>query len=138
VTRLLDANVLIALVVTDHVHHDVAEEWFANCDDSFATCPITEGSLLRLLIREGQSANDAQAVLDAVKGSERHAFWPDSVSYSDVPMNGVLGHRQVTDSYLAQLARARGGQLATFDQGLAKLHTDIADLLPTAPAQPSR
>ena len=53
-------------------------------------------------------------------------------------MNGVLGHRQVTDSYLAQLARARGGQLATFDQGLAKLHTDIADLLPTAPAQPSR
>ncbi len=96
-TTLLDANVLIALVVTDHVHHDVAEEWFANCDDSFATCPITEGSLLRLLIREGQSANDAQAVLDAVKGSERHAFWPDSVSYSDVPMNGVLGHRQVTD-----------------------------------------
>ena len=53
-------------------------------------------------------------------------------------MNGVLGHRQVTDSYLAQLARARGGRLATFDQCLAKLHTDIADLLPTAPAQPSR
>jgi toxin-antitoxin system PIN domain toxin len=138
VTTLLDANVLIALLVTDHVHHDVAEEWFAGSENNFATCPVTEGSLLRLLIREGQSADDAQAVLDALKDSERHEFWPDSVSYSDVPMNGVLGHRQVTDSYLAQLTRARGGRLVTFDQGLAGLHTDIADLLPTIPVQPAR
>jgi len=36
-----------------------------------------------------------------MSSSERHVFWPDSVSYSDVLMNGVLGHRQVTDSYLA-------------------------------------
>ena len=136
-TTLLDANVLIALVVADHVHHDVAEEWFAGSDDSFATCPITEGSLLRLLIREGQTADEAQAILNAIKGSERHEFWPDSVTYSDVPLNGVLGHRQVTDSYLAQLARAQDGRLATFDQGLAKLHADVADLLPTGPAQPS-
>ncbi|HEY6425418.1 MAG TPA: TA system VapC family ribonuclease toxin [Pseudonocardiaceae bacterium] len=137
-TTLLDANVLIALVVADHVYHDVAEEWFAGSDDSFATCPITEGSLLRLLIREEQTADNAQATLNALKHSERHEFWPDSVTYGDVPLNGVLGHRQVTDSYLAQLARIQGGRLATFDQGLAKLHTDIADLLPTIPTQPSR
>jgi toxin-antitoxin system PIN domain toxin len=136
VTTLLDANVLIALVVADHVHHDAAEAWFTGFDDSFATCPFTEGSLLRLLIREGQTADDAQAVLNAVKNSERHEFWPDSISYNDVPLNGVLGHRQVRDSYLAQLTRAQRGRLATFDQGLAKLHTDIADLLPTIPAQP--
>jgi toxin-antitoxin system PIN domain toxin len=138
VTTLLDANVLIALVVADHVHHDAAEEWFAGSDGSFATCPITQGSLLRLLIREGQTADDARAILNAVNNSERHEFWPDSVTYSDVPLHGVLGHRQVTDSYLAQLARAQDGRLATFDHGLAKLHTDIADLLPTTPAQPSR
>lgn len=137
-TTLLDANVLIALVVADHVHHDAAEGWFASSDDSFATCPITEGSLLRLLIREGQTADNAQAILNAVRNSERHEFWPDSVTYSDVPLNGVLGHRQATDSYLAQLARIQGGRLATFDQGLAKLHTDIADLLPIIPAQPVR
>jgi toxin-antitoxin system PIN domain toxin len=137
VTTLLDTNVLIALVVADHVHHDAAEAWFTGSDDNFATCPITEGSLLRLLIREGQTADNAQAVLNAVKNSERHEFWPDSISYNDVPLNGVLGHRQVTDSYLAQLARAQRGRLATFDRGMAKLHTDIADLLPTIPAQPS-
>jgi toxin-antitoxin system PIN domain toxin len=138
VTTLLDANVLIALVVADHVHHNAAEAWFTGFDDNFATCPITEGSLLRLLIREGQSADNAQAILTAVKNSERHEFWPDSIGYDDVPLNGVLGHRQVTDSYLAQLARAQRGRLATFDQGLAKLHTDVADLLPVIPAQPSR
>jgi uncharacterized protein len=114
---LLDANVLIALVVADHVHHNMAEEWFANSTERFATCPGTEGSLLRLLIREGQTSGNAQVVLNAVKSSERYEFWPDSISYCDVPMDGVLGHRQVTDSYLARLARSRGGRLATFDQG---------------------
>lgn len=133
-TTLLDANVLIALVVADHIHHDAAEQWFTNTDGSFATCPITEGSLLRLLIREGQTADNAHAVLHAVKNGERHEFWPDSVTYSDVPLKGVLGHRQVTDSYLAQLARVQGGRLATFDQGLAKQHTDVVDLVPIIPA----
>jgi uncharacterized protein len=137
VTTLLDANVLIALVVADHVHHNVAEEWFVASGDTFATCPITEGSLLRLLIREGQNATDAHAILNAVKDSDRHKFWPDTISYSDVPMKGVLGHRQVTDSYLAQLARAQDGRLATFDHGLAKQHPDVADLLPTIPSQSS-
>jgi toxin-antitoxin system PIN domain toxin len=137
VTTLLDANVLIALVVADHVHHDFAEEWFVASGEAFATCPITEGSLLRLLIREGQTATDAQAILDALKDSERHEFWPDAVSFSEVPLGGVLGHRQVTDSYLAQLARAQNGRLATFDHGLAKQHPDVADLLPTTPSQSS-
>ena len=134
-TALLDANVLIALVVADHVHHDAAEEWFAGSDGNFATCPSTEGSLLRLLIREGQAAQDARAVLDAVRTSDRHEFWADSITYTDVPLNGVLGHRQITDSYLAQLARTQRGRLATFDQGLAKLHADVADLLSIGPAQ---
>jgi uncharacterized protein len=53
-TILLDANVLIALVVADHGHHDAVETWLAGVTDRFATCPITQGSLVRLLIREGQ------------------------------------------------------------------------------------
>jgi uncharacterized protein len=138
VTTLLDANVLIALVVSDHVHHDAAEEWLTSSDDRFATCPTTEGSLLRLLIHEGLSAGGAWAVLNAVKNTKRHEFWPNSIPYSDVPLNGVFGHRQVTDSYLAQLARAQGGRLITFDQGLAQQHTDVVDLLPTIPAQSPR
>jgi uncharacterized protein len=129
VTVLLDANVLIALLVSDHVHHDAAEKWFASHDQSFATCPITEGSLVRLLLREGQSALTAQALVTALADNERHEFWPDMLPYKAVPMNGVIGHRQVTDAYLAQLARSRQGRLATFDTGLAHLHHDVADLV---------
>ncbi|MTD54867.1 TA system VapC family ribonuclease toxin [Amycolatopsis pithecellobii] len=137
-TTLLDANVLIALVVDDHVHHAAAETWFAGSADPFATCPITQGSLVRLLIREGQTADDAQALLGLIEAGDRHEFWPDSITYGEVPMNGILGHRQVTDAYLAHLARINAGRLVTFDQGLATLHADVVDLLPTIPAQPSR
>lgn len=131
-TALLDANVLIALVVSEHVHHDAAAEWLSASDAGFATCPITQGSLTRFLVRTGQTAAAAREVISAVEGANRHEFWPDSVSFTDVEVGGVVGHRQVTDAYLAQLARSRKGQLATLDSGLAHLHSDIAVLIPTA------
>jgi toxin-antitoxin system PIN domain toxin len=130
----LDANVLIALVVADHVHHDSAEDWLQSTTQ-FATCPITEGSLIRLLIREGQTADTAQSLITELATDVRHEFWGDQMSYRAVDMKGVIGHRQVTDAYLAQLAREQGGRLATFDQGLAQLHDDVAELVPTVPAQ---
>ena len=131
-TALLDANVLIALIVSDHIHHQRAETWLSGFDAQFASCPMTQGSLVRLLVREGQSATTAREVVDAIGSNPRHEFWPDSVSFADVEMVGVVGHRQVMDAYLAQLARANGGRLATFDRGLAGLHSDIADLIPIA------
>jgi uncharacterized protein len=131
VTVLLDANLLIALVVADHVHHQAAESWLAGQTDRFATCPITQGSLMRLLIRQGQPADTATTAVRGMSSHPRHDFWSDDVSYTDVRTSGVIGHRQVTDAYLAQLARARGGRLASFDQGLAELHRDVVDLIPT-------
>ncbi len=128
-TSLLDANVLIALLVDDHVHHAAAENWFTGLDGNFATCPVTQGSLLRLLIREGQSAATARAVLSGTTANPRHEFWPDDIPYTDVPVQGLIGHRQVTDAYLAQLARTRRARLATFDRAMAKLHGDVADLV---------
>jgi len=132
-TALLDANVLIALVVAEHVHHDAAVEWLSASDPAFATCPITQGSLVRFLVRAGQSAAAARDVVGAVENADRHEFWSDSVTFADVDFAGVVGHRQATDAYLAQLARSRNGQLATLDSGLAHLHSDIAVLIPTAP-----
>jgi uncharacterized protein len=132
VTALLDANALIALVVTEHVHHDVAAEWLSESDTGFATCPITQGSLVRFLVRTGQSAATARDVVSAVENANGHEFWPDSASFADVEVSGVVGHRQVTDAYLAQLARTRKGRLATLNSGLAQLHSDVAVLIPTA------
>ena len=46
---VLDANVLIAATVTDHVRHDVVESWFSRRSELFATCPVIQGALVRLL-----------------------------------------------------------------------------------------
>ncbi len=47
-----------------------------------------------------------------------------------VDLRSVVG-RQVTEAYLAALARARSGRLATLDRGVVAVHPDVADLVPT-------
>lgn len=128
-TTLLDGNILVALTVDDHVHHEAAQRWLEKHQDGIASCPITQGSLLRVLIRGGASATQAERLLAAITADARHEFWPDSIGYTEVPLRSVVGHRQVTDAYLSQLARARGGALATFDKGLAAAHPDVAELI---------
>lgn len=130
-TVLLDANVLIAITIPSHVHHEAASDWMAGGDFGFATCPTTEGSLVRLVVREGGSAAAAQVLLRELAMSPRHEFRVNDVPYVDVRVTGIIGHRQVTDAYLAQLCRAKGVYLATFDAGLASLHDDVAVLVPT-------
>ncbi len=78
---------------------------------------------MRLLIREGQPAATAQAVLNGATGDARHEFWPDDAGYADVPIQGINRHRQVTGAYLAQLAGARGSRLV-----LVKVRLPIGDL----------
>jgi toxin-antitoxin system PIN domain toxin len=126
---LADGNVLVALVVEDHIHHDVALRWFDEVEPDVATCPITEGTLLRFLIREAWRAADAAAVLDAIRSCPWHRFWPDAIPYDEAHLVGVIGHRQVTDAYLVALSRHHGGQVATLDKGLAALHGDAVHLL---------
>jgi toxin-antitoxin system PIN domain toxin len=125
-TDLLDGNVLAALVLSQHVHHDRAVVWFVSAADRFATCPITQGTLLRLLLRNDVPTAKAFDALARVVGHERHEFWRGDLTYLDVDLGGVVTHRQVTDAYLAQLARSRRGRLITFDRGLAELHRDVA------------
>ena len=83
---------------------------------------------MRFLVRQ-DDASTARAILASFTDLSHHVFWPDSIGYEDVRMAGVVGHRQVTDAYLAQLARANGGRLATFDEGLAAVHGDLAELI---------
>ncbi len=124
---LLDGNVLYALIDEAHVHHAPARQWFAGLAGGFATCPITQGTLLRLAMRlNGRSLEQALALLDVVTSHAKHRFWPDALPYGQIRWHGVIGHRQVTDAYLAGLARHHGGKLASFDKGLVALHPDIA------------
>lgn len=132
-TRLLDANVLIALFDADHVHRRAVQDWYLALRGEFATCPLVEGALTRWIVRihgrDGVAA--ATHELRKLAADSRHRFWPDDVAYADVDWRGVIGHRQVTDAYLAALARRNGGRLATLDRGLAALHADVAELIPS-------
>lgn len=127
---LADANVLIALVVEDHIHHQHARTWFGGHRDGLATCPITQGALLRFLIREGIGSAGALSALGQIESLPQHVFWPDEIGFDAETLAGVIGHRQVTDAYLVALARHFGGRLATLDRGLASLHPETALLLP--------
>ena len=128
-TYLLDANALIALVIAEHEHHDRAASWSANVE-RLAVCPITEGALVRFLIRAGDGQRSAIEVLSALRQSERVEFWPDSISYADTTLEHVTGHRQVTDAYLASLAASRSETLATFDGALANTLPEHVTLIP--------
>ena len=131
-TTLLDGNVLVALSSPLHSHARSADLWLSQRQEAFATCPITQGTLIRYVLREGYSAEEARRALQRITSLPDHVFWPDDISYAEVRMDGVFGHRQVTDAYLAQLARHYRGRLATLDQALAALHSDVADLIPGA------
>lgn len=125
---LLDANVLIALVIVDHEHHAEAARHVAELQ-RVAICPITEGALVRFLLRVGESRATVMQLLLSLHESSRCEFWADEISYLDVDMGDVVGHRQVTDAYLAALARHRGATLVTFDRALAASRPDVVTLL---------
>lgn len=134
---LLDANVLIALVVEEHEHHERATRWVATVD-AFALCPVVEGALVRYLVRTGDGAAAASQVLRAVHALPACDFWPDSLSYATADLSAVRGHRQVTDAYLVGLVAASGGaRLATLDLALAQAHGDLALLLPGMDGRPT-
>ncbi len=126
---LADGNVLVALTVVDHVHHDVVRRWFVDVAPDLATCPITEGTLLRFLLRESTPTAEAAAALSKMRAQDWHTFWPDSLPYEAAHLAGVLGHRQVADAYLVALARSHRSKVVTLDRGLAALHGDHTILL---------
>ena len=127
-TYLLDANALIALVVSDHVHHDTVASWAARVD-GVALCPVVEGALVRFLVRAGESSATAVGILSGLHNSPRCVFWSDEISYTTVGLGHVTGHRQVTDAYLAALAASQGCRLATLDGGLAEALSGETELI---------
>jgi uncharacterized protein len=127
-TFLLDVNVLIALVDPAHMQHDQAHDWFSRVGKrSFATCPITENGLVRILghPKYPNSPGPPSSVMPSlvtIRALPGHHFWSDKVSLADkicINVARLSTHARVTDSYLLALALAHGGKLASMDQKLA-------------------
>ncbi len=122
---LLDVNVLVALFFPDHVHHDLAHEWFADHRrHGWATCPITENGLIRVACQQPSDdvlvrPADVIGHLQKLCRDTHHRAWTDAVSLTDTALFApqfIRGHRQLTDVYLLGLAKKMGGRLATFDR----------------------
>ena len=124
---LLDVNLLVALFDADHVHHDLAHDWFAdNRRSGWATCPVTENGLIRVLAnpRYHSTVSGIPAVVELLKqfrSSGHGEFWDQSISMGDPSLfnpSFVRGYSQVTDVYLLGLAQKKSGCLATFDRSI--------------------
>ena len=132
-TWLLDGNVLVAMAISGHPHHERIRNWRQNtAADFIATCPITDGNLLRLHMQSALNRTPAAAwaSLASIRAHPKHLFWPENFSYTEISPTRLTGHRQITDAWLADLARRKGGKLATLDEALSALWPDSTLLIP--------
>ncbi len=144
---LLDVNMLIALAWPSHVNHHDAHFWFTqNSPAGWATCPMTQCGFVRIssnpkIISDAVSPKEAIAVLKDIVSHVHHSFWADDAMLCDsehMPMDLVVGHRQITDAYLLGLAVKNDGKLATFDKrvsSLLKKNSPFHDSLEIVPTE---
>lgn len=124
---LLDINVLLALLDSDHVDHGRSHDWLDDeIDAGWASCAITANGFVRIISQPRYpspiSPAEAVGLLRGACDSAHHEFWPCDVSLLDakiVDSSRLHGPRQVTDAYLLALATAHDGRFITFDRSLA-------------------
>ena len=87
----------------------------------WATCALTQNGFARVLSQPSYPSpvlpSAAIALLAEATQDPRHEFWPCDLELTQAPIVAarILGHRQITDTYLLGLAVSRGGALATLD-----------------------
>src|SRR5262245_58857693 len=110
---LLDVNVLVALLDSDHVQHARARAWFSEQArrGGWASCPITQNGCVRIMsLPAYPNPLPTTAVIERLAEAAdhpSHEFWVDDCSLLDpktVRAERVHGPKQVTDLYLLALA----------------------------------
>ena len=133
-TRLLDVNLLMALLWENHEHHTQARSWFKEVS-AFATCPVVQLGFARVsshpLLGYSLTPELAFGVLRQFLADPRHEFIRDDLSCTDrvVRTEQMAGANQITDRYLVALARQHRLALATLDVPLAKNFAGEAGLV---------
>jgi toxin-antitoxin system PIN domain toxin len=123
--HLLDISVLVALCDPAHEFHDDSVRWFAGVrPDGWATCPLTENGIVRILGHPSYpgglgSPARARPLLQALVRTPGHVFWADEISICDATVFPSLARTTAasfTDLYLLALALHHGARFATFDR----------------------
>lgn len=125
---LYDVNVLIALFDPQHTQHNRATAWHRESRvDGWATCPLTQNGLLRIVSqpRYTHPASVAE-LLDLLQGATSdpsHEFWPDDVSLANagtLQPQALLTSAAITNVYLLALAFKHAGRLVTLDTRISR------------------
>lgn len=124
---LLDVNVLVALLDSDHVDHARVRRWLSTeIAQGWASCAITQNGFVRITSQPRYPSpvlpSQAIARLARATATQHHAYWDCSVSLLDdelIDHSRLLGHRHVTDAYLLALATAHDGRFVTLDQSIS-------------------
>jgi uncharacterized protein len=125
--HLLDINVLIALLDPNHTFHQLAHQWWSQDDRPWASCPITENGLIRIMASTSYSKNsqlsvaDVTTLLSVFTANTDHEFWSDHISFRDeneFQHASILSSKHLTDLYLLALAAKNNATLVTFDQNI--------------------
>lgn len=134
---LFDVSALIALLHLQHTFHRAAFDWWiVNSGNGWASCPITENGLLRIMSNPRYSAfvrfsvGEVGELLNRFVTNSDHQFWPDDISLVDkrtFKSDAILGPLQITDAYLLGLAAKNKGRLVTFDQSISTSAVRNAD-----------
>lgn len=135
--HLIDINLLVALLWSNHEHHEVASQWFRrNQKHRWATCPMTQAGFVRVssnprVFAAAPSPAKASEILERNLRHPSHQFLPDDVHFSQAvaPLADRLVGHQTTDAYLFGLALRHKAVLTTFDSGIAALAGDDPRLL---------
>jgi len=143
---LFDVNVLLALAWPNHINHGAAHRWFAEYqEDGWATCPLTQIGFVRLsmqpaVVKVPILFGDVMEALARMTASDTHHFWPHAGGVADIHDEiraRVMGHHQLTDAVLLDLAIQNRGRLVTFDRRISALlppHSALHDSLANIPA----
>jgi toxin-antitoxin system PIN domain toxin len=123
---LLDINVLLALLDSDHIDHARAHAWLDDeIGSGWASCAITQNGFVRVISRPRYpspvSPTQAIDLLEQACAEPHHAFWPCDVSLLDataIDRTRLHGPRKVTDAYLLALATHHEGRFVTLDQSV--------------------
>ena len=121
---ILDVNILIALTNPAHLHHQRAHAWFSAVT-AWATTSMTEASFVRLMLNPHVAGRHipthaVMSVLNGLRTLPGHIFLADDSTLADpvIDITALVGHNQVTDMHLVNLAARHNAVLATFDAGI--------------------
>ena len=125
---LLDVSTLLALLDSDHIHHNRAKSWLISEENrDWASCPITQNGFVRVISQSSYpnpiSVFHAVRLFGSAAGTSFHEFWADDLSLLDdsIDHTRIHGPKQLTDAYLLALAIKHKGRLVALDRSIDRL-----------------